>query len=66
VERSVNVRMARAENKEASTVSGILLEAVLYLESIGQTVWRCDALSPDLVAKDIDSGLARSMKRTDS
>jgi hypothetical protein len=53
----VRIRMVQAEYKDASTVSDILSEAARYLDSIGQTLWRCDELSPDSIAKDIDSGL---------
>lgn len=49
--------MVRAENNEAGTVSDILCEAARFLDSIGQTLWRCDELSTDSVVKDIDSGL---------
>jgi GNAT superfamily N-acetyltransferase len=53
----VRIQMLQAGDKDARSVLDVLSEAARYLDSIGQALWRCDELSLESVAKDIDSGL---------
>ncbi len=53
----MNIEIRQAKQEDAATVSAILNEAAVYLESINQPLWKSSDLAVEIILPDIVSGM---------